>query len=168
MKQLILLICSILLFTSLSFANESKIQQVDINFATEAAQGGISEVKMGKLGRDRAQNANVKKYAEVLISDHEKANNSLKNIAENEKIELPKDTSKSQQEHYSLLEGFDSSKFDKNFIGHMIADHKKAIELFETQVQRGSNPKLKSFASETLPTLKAHLEKAQAIENELG
>ena len=42
-----------------------------------------------------------------------------------------------------------------------IEDHQKMVDLFQQQSQQGQNPELKSFAEETLPTLRDHLDMAQ-------
>jgi putative membrane protein len=45
----------------------------------------------------------------------------------------------------------------------MVADHEEAVAIFETEVEKGSNPDLKAFAKKTLPTLKHHLQMAKAL-----
>ena len=40
----------------------------DIEFVFDAARGGMAEVELGKLAADRAQNAEVKKFAERMVT----------------------------------------------------------------------------------------------------
>jgi len=47
-----------------------------------AAKGGMMEVALGKLAREKGQSADVKKFGERMVTDHSKANNDLKAIAE--------------------------------------------------------------------------------------
>src|SRR3954462_14337674 len=40
------------------------------DFMTEAAQGGMAEVQLGKLAVSKAQNAEVKKFGQMMVDDH--------------------------------------------------------------------------------------------------
>jgi len=45
----------------------------------------------------------------------------------------------------------------------MLSDHKKDVSLFRSTAKAAKNSDVKQFASETLPTLKQHLQMAQTI-----
>ena len=45
-----------------------------------------------------------------------------------------------------------------------VSAHKDAVSLFERYGKGGDNAELKTFANETLPTLKEHLKMAQDLE----
>jgi len=47
----------------------------------EAASGGMTEVELGKIASSKAQNAEVKKFAEMMVTDHTKAGDDLKALA---------------------------------------------------------------------------------------
>lgn len=57
--------------------------------------------------------------------------------------------------------------FDKAYLSAIIDDHKKTIKLFEKESKRGDDAELKSWATNTLPTLRHHLEMAQTIEKDV-
>lgn len=57
--------------------------------------------------------------------------------------------------------------FDKAYLSAIIDDHKKNIKLFERESKRGDDAELKSWATNTLPTLRHHLEMAQTIEKDV-
>ena len=67
----------------------SNLSAADQDFATKAAQGGMAEVELGKLARDRGATAHVKNYGKMLGDDHTRMNNELKDIASWENITLP-------------------------------------------------------------------------------
>jgi len=50
---------------------------------------------------------------------------------------------------------------------HMIKDHKADISLFERQARQGSEPDLKTYASNILPTLREHLDMATGIQGDI-
>ena len=50
----------------------------------------------------------------------------------------------------------------------MVQDHKKDIAEFQKEANSGSDPDIKNFASQTLPTLQHHLQLAQEALNEVN
>src|SRR5690606_15432286 len=55
--------------------NESAEEAAD--FAARAAQGGMAEIELGQLAQQRAQNPDVRAYAEMMVRDHTNAANEL-------------------------------------------------------------------------------------------
>lgn len=68
---------------------------------------------------------------------------------------------------YDELAKKTGADFDKAYLSAIIDDHKKNIKLFERESKRGDDAELKSWATNTLPTLRHHLEMAQAIEKDV-
>ena len=58
--------------------------------------------------------------------------------------------------------------FDRMYASMMVADHKKAVGLFEGFAKTATHSDLKAFASKTLPGLKAHLKHAEDLAKALG
>ena len=58
------------------------------------------------------------------------------------------------------------TEFDREYARMMVEDHQKDIAAFEREASSGSDPDVKAFAMETLPTLRAHLQAAQTLPNE--
>src|SRR4051812_35854329 len=73
----------------------------DIDFILDAAKGGMAEVELGKLAAQRAQNDEVKKFAQRMVDDHSKANEELKQIAQSKSIKLPEEL---EAKHKSLMQ----------------------------------------------------------------
>jgi putative membrane protein len=61
------------------------------------------------------------------------------------------------------LEVLSGKTFDKSYIKGMVADHKEDIKEFQKEASEGQDADVKAFAAATLPTLKAHLKKIEAI-----
>jgi len=71
------------------------------------------------------------------------------------------------QKKYDELAKLTGDKFDKKYLGTIIDAHKKSIKAFEKESKSGEDTELKSFATNTLPTLKHHLDMAQSVEREM-
>src|ERR1044071_7455445 len=61
----------------------------DATFVKTAAIAGMAEVELGKIGAEKAKNADVKKFAEQMVKDHGKANEDLKAAAKAANIPVP-------------------------------------------------------------------------------
>src|ERR1700744_4249364 len=61
----------------------------DAKFATTAANGGMAEVALGKMAQEKSTNADIKKFADMMVTDHGKANDELMGIAKTKNITLP-------------------------------------------------------------------------------
>jgi putative membrane protein len=136
------------------------------SFMTDAAKGGMTEVEVSKLAKDRAMNPRVKNFAEMMIRDHSAANDELKNIARQKSVMLPTDLG-NKQDDVNDLGKKKGTDFDKAYMKMMVKDHKDVVDAFEKCAQNGTDPDVKTFASQKLPTLRMHLDSAKAIENSL-
>lgn len=63
----------------------------DPTFVKSAAEGGLAEVELGKLARQKAASDDVKKFGQRMVDDHSKANDQLKDVASKKDITLPAD-----------------------------------------------------------------------------
>jgi putative membrane protein len=135
----------------------------DMSFYKKAAEGGIAEVELGKLAQDKSPTQNVKDYGAMMVKDHSAANDKLKSIADGKNIKLPSSPSVAQMATKTKLEVLKGTAFDKSYIKGMVKDHQEDIKEFENEASTGQDADAKAYASATLPTLKAHLKKIQAI-----
>jgi putative membrane protein len=132
-------------------------------FLQNAAQGGKAEIELAQLAETKTTNPQVKSFAQMIVTDHTKANNQVSSLASTKKITLPSDLSATQKAEKSKLEALNGSAFDKTYAEEMVSDHQHDIKDFE-QAAKSSDPEVQTFASNTLPTLRHHLEEAQNLE----
>ena len=136
----------------------------DEKFVLEAAQGGMTEVKLGELAKQKAKRSDVKTFGERMIVDHGKINDDLKALAKRKGLTLPDQLDAT---HAGLIDGLsklEGDQFDKAYIDGMIKDHQKDLEEFEDESKRVSDAELKVFVTKVLPTLKSHLEHIKGVE----
>lgn len=139
----------------------------DRSFAEKAGDAGTAEVEHGKLGTQRASNPQVKAFAERMVADHTKASDELKTIAAGRGAQLGGMVRKPAHDSMNKLSKLKGAQFDREFMNHMVADHEKAVELFDKYSKTGKDADLKSYAVKTLPTLEQHLRDAVALRDTL-
>ena len=137
-------------------------------FMKHAAQGGVAEIALAQLAKEKASNADVKAFAERLERDHSKANDELKSLASSKHVTLPDAPTKYAANAKARLSKLSGAEFDRAYITEMVQDHQKDVREFEKAASSGSDVDVKAFASKTLPTLKEHLQQAQQLAKTVG
>ncbi|WP_207510885.1 DUF4142 domain-containing protein [Longitalea luteola] len=148
-------------------ANRGALDDRTQKFMNEAAMGGMAEVQLGKLAQERATNARVKNFAEMMVREHSEANNELQSIAQRKNLNLRKELEGEHKDHYEDLSKKKGADFDRAYMKMMVDDHQDDINAFEKAAENGTDPDIKTFASQKLPTLRKHLDSAKAIQKSL-
>ncbi|HEU4889620.1 MAG TPA: DUF4142 domain-containing protein [Thermoanaerobaculia bacterium] len=133
----------------------------DKEFVAMAGMGGLAEVQMGNLALQKASSADVKAFAQRMVTDHSKANAELAQFATAKGLALPTELADAPKAGYEHLNGLSGAEFDKAYMQHMVEDHEKDVAEFDKASTSATDADLKAWAGKTLPTLKEHLELAK-------
>lgn len=139
------------------------------DFVDKAAAGGIAEIEASRLALEKSQSADIKKFANMMITEHGKANDKLATIAKKNDIEVPDNTTLVKQAKEKILDMRDES-FDAAYANNQVKAHEEAIELFKKEANTVTDDKtkgeveLKGFAQEMLPGLEKHLDMAKKLQ----
>jgi putative membrane protein len=156
----ILAICAMFAVPLATFAASSS---PDKSFYEEAAQGGISEVDLGKLAGEKSNDQKVKDFAAMMVKDHSAANEKLKSLAASKDISLPTSSSTAQLATKAKLEVLTGSTFDKSYIESQVKAHTDTEALLRKEIDSGQDADAKAFAKSILPTVRSHLKAIRAI-----
>src|SRR5438034_9376548 len=133
----------------------SKLSASDKSFMMNAAKGGMMEVEWGKVAAQNAQNADVKKFGNRMVTDHSKANSELMALAKEEGVSLPGAKAPGKW------------KSDKDYMDMMVKDHQADLAEFQKEAQNGTDPDLKAFASKYSKVVQQHLDLAKQTQSKL-
>jgi putative membrane protein len=134
-------------------------------FIKGAIEGNIAEVDIGKLAEEKGKSDAVKKFGQMLQTDHGKANEEAKSVAQEVGVEPPTGASVGEKATYLKLKVLSGDTFDKSFANTMVSDHEKDIK--EYQKASGKNDAVGEYAKKTLPTLQKHLQEAKQLQAQL-
>jgi putative membrane protein len=147
-------------------ADNAALSKHDKDFIEKAAAGGMLEVQAGKMAESKAQNAEVKSFGSMLVTDHSAANDELKALAQKKGVTLPTELPKKEQKKVDKMAK--AKDFDKTFIHEQgVEDHKHDVKDFEKASKDAKDPDVKAFAAKTLPTLQKHLQRAEELEKSM-
>ena len=145
----------------------SSLETPDKEFVMKAAQGGMAEVLLGQMASSKGTSPDVKNFGNRMVSDHGKANDELKQLAQNKGLALPADADKESREFGAKLAKTSGKNFDKEYINNMVDDHEKDVNEFEKASKEAKDPDLRAWAAKTLPTLQDHLKMAREAKAKL-
>jgi putative membrane protein len=159
------------------------------HFAEKAAYAGNAEVKLGQLASERTQNPAVKEFAQMMVRDHSKAGNELKQAVKAHDVSPPAGLDPEHQQLYDRLSRLRGAEFDREYMKAMVDGHKKVRSMLEgrtkahlgpmdrnratgTSGTAGSSTQLDTavnqWASKSLPRVEEHLQKAEDLQGKVS
>ena len=136
----------------------------DTAFIKKAADGGMTEVELGKVAEKNGQKENVKSFGTQMVKDHGKANDDLKSIAATMNVTLPAKVSAQHQAKIDKMSKMSGDAFDAAYVKGMVEDHQKTVADFEKASSTVKNADLKKFIDDTLPVIKGHLKMVKEMQ----
>jgi putative membrane protein len=134
-------------------------------FMMTAADGGMTEVELGKIAEKNGQKDDVKKFGSQMVKDHGKANEDLISVAAKMKVALPNKVTPKHQAKIDEMSKMSGDAFDTRYVKAMVMDHEKTVADFEKASGTVKNADLKKFIDNTLPVIKGHLEMARKMQS---
>jgi putative membrane protein len=145
---------------------QAALSAAEQTFVQEVAHANEMEVDLAQLAQDKSQSEKVKEYARQLEKDHSASLDEVRGVARSANLDLEEDDA-ARASMTNKLEGASGVPFDQQFIRQMIDNHRKNIAAFEKH-QTTATGELKTYIDRTLPVLKAHLERAEALQKQIG
>jgi putative membrane protein len=147
------------------------LSDTDILRITKTAND--ADIEGGNMAKSKGQNADVKSYGQLMISDHTALNTQGDSIARRAQL-TPTDNPASQQlmsEHQAAaqrLQALSGAEFDKAYIAHEVDMHQKLLNtLDQTLIPSAQNAELKSALTGARAKVEAHLNRARDIQAKL-
>ena len=144
------------------------LSEGDKAFMLEAASGGMAEVELSQMAKEKSKNADVVKLAQHMVDDHSKANGELTGLAARKGVTLPAELSPKHKETREKLARLTGAAFDKEYARVMVKDHEETVALFQKEAGAGKDPNLVPWVKQTLPALEGHLKMAREADSRIN
>jgi len=142
---------------------QTHIAMADTNFILAAAQGGMTEVKLGELASTSGVRADVKEFGRMMVKDHTAINGDLKALAAQKGVTLPNSLDAKHQAVVDKMAALTGPGFDDAYITGMIKDHKADAKAFKAESAATKDADIKSFLDKSIPVVEAHLQHVTAM-----
>lgn len=140
----------------------------DQDFATKASATNLAEIRAHQAALDRAMTPDVKKHAQMMLTDHKKMDADMKALASKKSITL---ASEPRPDKVKMQDDMNASKqgkdWDMGYVDAQIQDHKETIALFEDGEKSVKDAELKTLITSTLPKLRAHLKMVEDAKSKM-
>jgi putative membrane protein len=132
------------------------------------------DIDAGKLAKTQSANAEVKKFADTMVTDHTGVNKSATELVTKLKV-TPEDNPTSQSlkkdadANLKKQKGLSGAAFDKAYVDNEVAYHQAVIDaLDKTLIPGAKNAELKALLVKVRPAFVSHLEHAKHLQSSLG
>src|SRR4051812_29210315 len=107
-------------------ATAAELSHADRQFFEKAAKSGMKEVSVSEAVQPKLTTPAAKDFAQMMTSDHTKANEELQALAASKGVTLPAADPKPAQKWAKKDKDKD---LDEDYLEEMVSDHKDAVEL---------------------------------------
>ena len=145
----------------------------DAQIAAIVVTANQVDIDAGKLASSTTKNAEVKKFADLMITDHTGVNKSATELVTRLHV-TPQDNDTSQalkaggDKNVAALKALDGAAFDKAYVDHEVAYHQQVLDAVDqTLIPSAANADLKALLVKVRPAFVAHLEHARHLQSSL-
>jgi putative membrane protein len=162
-KHILIAGCCVALLSLSALAQSSKLSPRDKEFLKMAAITNMTEAHLGQMAEGQASGSGVKDFGQALAKDHTKAYEELTALDGKLGQTIPKGINVRRDKTIERLADLKGRRFDRQFLRAEVQDHERAIAAFKREARHGQDQELKSYASQTLPTMEEHLRNAEKL-----
>jgi len=153
-------------------------------WVNDIAMHNMAEIELGKLAGERASNAQVKQYGQMMVKDHTMAGNELKQ-AVGTQVQVQEQMDQKHRDLAEKLRGMQGMEFDREYLNAMVDGHEEVKGMLEDRAREANNTgatansgtttsttttdtvqleaAVNQWAARTLPKVEQHLQQAEQL-----
>ena len=129
--------------------------------------GNVGEIRLAELALKNSENPDVKAFAQMMITDHSKANDQLLEVAKDHNIDFPPAPPAAAYQLSKKMLSMKGTEFDKVYMGEAVKDHTNDLADYKKAKGEVEDHLLKTYVDGTEPIVAEHLKKAKEIDEKL-
>ena len=136
------------------------------DYVKMAADSDMYEIQSSKLALSKSKRADVKAFAQQMITDHMQTSKSLMAALKNPDRTIAKPSmmlSSDNASKIALLKQAPKSSFDMLYLQQQVQAHQTAWALHKGYSTDGTDPALKQVASTALPIVEMHYQHVKSL-----
>jgi len=133
------------------------------DFARDAASGNALEIQTGQFVAAHAQDSQIKQFAQTLVQDHTKAQQQLKQAAQQMGVTLNDELNPVHRAMLQELQQKQGKDLERAFVFGAVGDHAKDVLEYSWASQTLQDAQLKQYAAQNIQTLQKHSQTAEDL-----
>src|SRR5436190_21434431 len=145
----------------------------DAQIASIVGTANQVDIDAGKLAASTSKNAEIKKFAQLMVTDHTGVNQQAVALVTKLKV-TPQDNETSQslkaggEKNVAALKALKGAAFDQAYVDHEVAYHQAVLDAVDkTLIPNAKNDELKALLVKVRPAFVTHLEHAKHVQASL-
>lgn len=125
-----------------------------------------AEIKQSKYVMDESDNVQIKAAAQAIINDHEDSNEKIDDLLDGElsldDSPLNDTIAKQAETTFEMLDELEGAQLDCQYLQKQVEQHEMALDIAKNDLAPDAKlPQVKSFLTESAPTLEHHMMEAR-------
>jgi putative membrane protein len=145
-------------------AGATKLAAADRKAIMDMGMSNMAEVAMGKLAQSKSQNADVKAFADKMVTEHGAALTEVQTLAQLKGVTLPTELDAKHKAQSAKLEKMSGDAFDKAYAKQGgVAAHKETLAKLKKAEKDTKDADVKAQVTKMIPVVEEHLKHAQEV-----
>ena len=123
---------------------ENGVSAGDRDFVKDVANMNMAELELGRTALQRSNGADVKEFAQMMVTDHTTAGDKLKAFATQHQIEVPAQVDEKHRDLREKLAAKQAIEFDKDYADAMVDGHQDFVDKLESRIDKDTVSKWKA------------------------
>jgi putative membrane protein len=140
----------------------------DSAWIRQAIHSNFTEAGLGRLADSRAENEQVKDFAERMVSDHNELNRKWADLAKDNDMEVGIEFGDDGRQAIDRLEDLDDAEFDQAYMGEMIRRHEQDLAAFQRMATSARSSEVRALATSSSTSVREHLALARQVGSGVG
>jgi len=134
-------------------------------FVQMAAMSDLFEIQSSQAALQKSQDAEVKRFAQMMIDHHTKMSANLKAAVQsaNVSVTIPTALTGEKAQMLQQMSALSGQQFDRMYWQAQVQGHQETLQMMRSYAQNGDNAALKQFAQQGAPVVQDHLQMAQKM-----
>jgi len=156
----------VLLITAVSACHKKgtdAMNNADREFMERTAYMHHAAIQLGEVAISKGSEPFVRSFAQMDIAAHTAEYNELQALADKRNYKLPGNMDLEHQGQKEVIQGKDGRNFDSVYMRGQTLDHDVATDIFDDELNKGSDQGIKDYATKYKATMKAHFNTADSF-----
>ncbi|WP_165781448.1 DUF4142 domain-containing protein [Streptosporangium minutum] len=138
-------------------AAQPDLNEQDKKFLVQLHRVDLTEIQAGNLAQQRSTDRSITDLGKMLVDDHTKLDESVRQVAQKAGVPLPDNPNANQREQLAELSKLTGQVFDNVWLAAMITGHRQTLDRLDQELSEGSSLEVKKLAEDARPVVREHL-----------